>query len=90
MWVPKRGRAEPEERGRQHREEMMTRIEVTSTVQVNTGIRNIVMPGARMQRIVVMKLTAPRMVPKPPMRQPEDPQVAAEPGAVVGEFDSGA
>ena len=34
---------------------------VTSTVQVNRGIRNIVMPGARMLKTVVMKLTAPRM-----------------------------
>ena len=30
-------------------------------VQVNRGIRNIVMPGARMLKMVVMKLTAPRM-----------------------------
>jgi hypothetical protein len=27
------------------------------------GIRHMVMPGARMQMMVVMKLTAPRMVP---------------------------
>ena len=53
-------------------------------VQVKIGIRNIVMPGARMQMIVVMKLTAPRMVPKPAERQAEDPQVAAEAGAVGG------
>ena len=46
------------------------------------GIRNIVMPGARMQMIVVMKLTAPRIVPKPAEREAEDPQVAAEARAV--------
>ncbi len=34
------------------------------------GIRNMVMPGARMQMIVVMKLTAPRMVPKPERASP--------------------
>ena len=38
--------------------------------QVKIGIRNIVMPGARMQMIVVMKLTAPRIVPKPEMDRP--------------------
>ena len=32
---------------------------------MNTGIRNIVIPGARMHMIVVMKLTPPRMVPRP-------------------------
>ena len=34
------------------------------------GIRNMVMPGARMQMIVVMKLTAPRMVPRPAIHRP--------------------
>ena len=44
-----------------------TRIDVTRMFQVKIGIRNIVMPGARMQMIVVVKLTAPRMVPRPAM-----------------------
>ena len=35
--------------------------------QVKIGIRNMVMPGARMVRTVVTKLTAPRMVPRPAM-----------------------
>src|SRR5665811_2627293 len=38
-----------------------TMIEVIRMVQVNNGIRNIVMPGARRQMIVVMKLTPPRI-----------------------------
>ena len=38
--------------------------------QVKIGIRNIVIPGARMVMIVVMKLTAPRMVPSPAMYKP--------------------
>ena len=42
-----------------------TRIEVTRMFQVKIGIRNMVMPGARMLRIVVTKLTAPRIVPRP-------------------------
>ena len=46
--------------------------------QVKIGIRNIVMPGARMQMIVVMKLTAPRMVPRPLSAEAHDPQVAAD------------
>ena len=44
-----------------------TRIDVTRMFQVKIGIRNIVMPGARIVRIVVMKLTAPRIVPRPAM-----------------------
>ena len=35
--------------------------------QLKMGIRNIVMPGARMVTIVVMKFTAPRMDDKPSM-----------------------
>ena len=53
-----------------------------SVVQLNSDIRNMVMPGARMQMIVVMKLTAPRMVPKPASAEAEDPQVRAEVGRV--------
>ena len=33
--------------------------------QVKIGIRHMVMPGARMQTIVVMKLTPVRIVPRP-------------------------
>ncbi len=49
---------------------MITSMLVTSVFQVKIGIRNIVMPGARMQMIVVMKLTAPRMVPRPAIHRP--------------------
>ncbi len=42
-----------------------TRIEVTRMFQVKIGIRNMVMPGARRQMIVVTKLTEPRRVPIP-------------------------
>ena len=38
--------------------------------QVKIGIRNIVMPGARMQTTVVIMLTAPRMVPRPATARP--------------------
>ena len=38
--------------------------------QVKIGIRNIVMPGARMQKIVVTKLTPPRIVPRPDSARP--------------------
>ena len=50
----------------------MSRIstDATRTFHVKIGIRNIVMPGARRQMIVVTKLTAPRMVPIPPMPTP--------------------
>ncbi len=68
---------------------MITRIEVISTFQVKIGIRNMVMPGARRQMIVVMKLTAPRMVPKPLIARPITQRSPPRPGVNV-EFDSGA
>ena len=53
---------------------------MTSTVQVKIGIRNMVIPGARMHRIVVMKLTAPRMVPKPASASPKTHRSPPRPG----------
>jgi len=38
---------------------------VVRMFQVKMGIRNIVIPGARRQTMVVIMLTAPRMVPSP-------------------------
>ena len=38
-----------------------TRTEVTSTVQTRIGIRNRVIPGARILKIVTRKLIAPRI-----------------------------
>jgi len=66
MWVPRRRSASrtsspAASTGKQIR----IMIEVTRMFQVKMGIRNIVMPGARMVMIVVMKLTAPRMVDRP-------------------------
>ena len=66
-----------------------TRIEVTRIVQVKIGIRNIVMPGARRQMIVVMKLTAPRIVPKPPRARPKTHRSPPRPG-LYDVSDSGA
>lgn len=47
-----------------------TSTPVSRTFQTKIGIRNIVMPGARMQMMVVMKLTEPRIVPKPEKARP--------------------
>ncbi len=47
-----------------------TSIEVTRMFHVKIGIRNMVMPGARMQTIVVTKLTPPRIVPSPDRTSP--------------------
>ncbi len=47
-----------------------TSTEVSRVFQVKIDIRNIVIPGARMTMIVVMKLTAPRMVPNRRARAP--------------------
>ena len=59
---------------------MSTRIDVTSAFHTKIGIRNIVMPGARRQKIVVMKLTAVRMVPRPEMVRPMIHMSAPAPG----------
>ena len=57
--------------------------------QVKIGMRNIVMPGIRMQRIVVMKLTEPRIVPKPCKANPKTHRSPPRPGVNVVS-DSGA
>ena len=56
--------------------------------QVKIGIRNIVIPGARMQTTVVIMLTAPRMVPKPPTINPTIHRSAPAPGLWMT-FESG-
>ena len=53
---------------------------VTSVFQVKIGIRNIVMPGARRQTIVVMKLTPPRIVPRPLTARPPIHRFPPTPG----------
>jgi hypothetical protein len=45
-------------------------IMVMRMFQVKIGIRNIVIPGARMHTTVVIMLTAPRMVPRPATAKP--------------------
>ena len=50
---------------------MRTRMDVTREFQTKIGMRNMVIPGARMLTMVVMKLTAPRMVPKPLSASPK-------------------
>ena len=57
--------------------------------QVKIGIRNMVMPGARMVMIVVMKFTAPRIVPKPARPRPKTQRLPPRPGVKVV-LDSGA
>ncbi len=68
---------------------MSTRMAVTRVFQVKIGIRHMVMPGARMQMMVVMKLTAPRMVPKPDSARPNTHRSPPMPGLNVV-LDSGA
>ena len=62
---------------------MSTRIDVTSVFHVKIGMRNMVMPGARMVMIVVMKFTAPRMVPKPERPRPSIQRLPPMPGENV-------
>ena len=59
-----------------------------SVLQLKIGIRNITMPGARIPMIVVMKLTAPRIVPKPPRARPKIHRSAPRPGEYAS-VDSG-
>ena len=47
-----------------------TNREVARTLQQNGGMRNIVMPGARILRIVTMKLIPPRIEAVPTMANP--------------------
>src|SRR6266511_6234859 len=56
-----------------------TSNEVTSMVQQNMGSRNMVMPGARMLKIVVMKLTAPRIEEVPTSSSPSTHRSAPTP-----------
>ncbi len=51
------------------------------------GIRNIVMPGARMQMTVVMKLTPLRMVPKPDSTRPMIHMSEPMPGERIASFN---
>ena len=51
-----------------------------SVFQLKIGMRHIVMPGARIVMIVVMKFTAPRMVPKPEMPRPSIQRFPPAPG----------
>ena len=53
---------------------------VSRMFQVKIGIRNMVMPGARMQMIVVTKLTPPRIVPSPDSTSPMIHMSAPTPG----------
>ena len=66
-----------------------TSMDVSRMFQVKIGIRNMVMPGARMQMIVVTKLTPLRMVPKPGQGQAHDPHVPADARASAIELVSG-
>ncbi len=58
---------------------------MTSAFQVKIGMRNIVMPGARIVMMVVMKLTAPRMVPNPLSARPKTQRLPPRPGVKVVE-----
>src|SRR3954468_19685820 len=53
---------------------------VISVFQVKIGIRNMVIPGARRQTIVVMKLTPPRIVPRPLTASPAIHRLPPIPG----------
>ena len=66
-----------------------TRIAVSKTFQEKIDIRNIVIPGARIVKIVVMKLTPPRIVPTPLIANPTNQRSEPIPGEYVA-LDNGA
>ncbi|CAB4551664.1 unannotated protein [freshwater metagenome] len=68
---------------------MITKIEVTNVFQVKIGMRNMVIPGARMVKMVVMKFTPPIIVPKPLSARPKTHRSPPIPGEKVV-LDSGA
>ncbi len=57
-----------------------TRMLVMSVFHVKIGMRHMVIPGARIVRMVVMKFTAPRIVPKPLMPRPSIQRFPPTPG----------
>ena len=60
-----------------------------STDQTNSGIRNIVMPGARMLMIVAMKLIEPRIDAAPAICIDRMTKSAAGPGVPTVEENGG-
>ena len=59
---------------------------VTRMFQVKIGIRNMIMPGARRVTVVVIMLTAPRMVPRPATTRPMIHRSAPTPGEFTALF----
>ncbi len=62
-------------------------VAVTRMVHTKIGIRNRVIPGARMLKIVVMKFTAPRIEAVPTSARPMIHRSVPTPSA---RFDNGA
>ena len=66
-----------------------TKIDVSNTFQEKIDILNIVIPGARIVKIVVMKLTPPRIVPTPLIARPTNHKSPPIPGEYCA-LESGA
>ena len=62
------------------------KTEVMKMFHVKIGMRNIVIPGARKQTMVVIMLTAPRIVPRPETRSPTIHRSAPTPGELTAEL----
>ena len=60
-----------------------TMMDVTRMFQVKIGIRNMVMPGARMHTMVVTKLTPLKMVPSPDRTRPMIHMSPPTPGELI-------
>ena len=62
---------------------MISRL-VTSMFQVKTGMRNMVIPGARMAKMVATQLMAPRMPEVPEKARPMIHRFEPLPGEKIG------
>src|SRR5699024_49185 len=60
-----------------------TMRDVTSVFQQKIGMRNNVIPGARIPNMVTIRLTAPRMVPIPDIYRPTVPRSPPTPGELI-------
>ncbi|SKU23073.1 Uncharacterised protein [Mycobacteroides abscessus subsp. abscessus] len=90
IWAPRwRSAARPNSAAVSSGNAISTSQLVTRMFQVKIGIRNIVIPGARIHTTVVIMFTAPRMVPTPPTARPMIHRSSPTPGLCTA-LESGA
>ena len=90
MWEPKaRSDSSAKKAAASGGKAINTKIDVSNTFQLKIDILNIVIPGARIVKIVVTKLTPPKIVPRPPIASPTSQRSPPIPGEYCA-FERGA